>query len=74
MGNPATSPMQRYCHGDDARDGTSGCTFNWPDADDWKYFLVEGKRLPQAEYEKLQESNRQISIEGTPYTPQVEWS
>lgn len=63
------SPMHRYCHGNDAGDGVAGCDFNWPDEDDWKHFLVEGKKLPQAEFAALQERIRQTSVEGTPYTP-----
>ena len=61
--------MDRYCHGNDAGDGAAGCDFKWPDEHDWKYFLVEGKRLTQSEYAALQERNRKISVEGTPYTP-----
>lgn len=65
--NPATSRMHRYCHGDDAKDGIAGCTFNWPNEDDWRYFLVDGRKLTQEEYRRVQEAVRQLSIEGLPH-------
>jgi hypothetical protein len=61
---PVTSRMHRYCHGDDAGDGVAGCTFNWPDEDDWKYFLVDGIRLSETAYASVQEEDRKIQIEG----------
>lgn len=66
-GNPGASPMHRYCHGDDAGDGAVGCIFDWPDEDDWKYFLVNGVKLSKSEYALIQEQIRGLSIEGGPY-------
>jgi len=66
---PAISSMHRYCHGNDAGDGIAGCGFNWHDKDDWKYFLVDGKKLTQAEFEVIEQRIRGISVEGKPYEP-----
>lgn len=67
---PATSPMHRYCHGADGGDGQAGCTFDWPDEDDWKYFLVEGKRLSKEDFAAHMNMIRSTPIEAFPYNPQ----
>lgn len=66
--HPATSRMRRYCHGNDAGDGMHGCKFNWSDEDDWKYFLVDGRKLSKPEYLEVQEQIRRLMVEGKPYT------
>jgi hypothetical protein len=58
--------MHRNCHGDDADDGVDGCKFNWPDEDDWKYFLVEGRKLTRQEHEAIRAKIRGMSVEGYP--------
>lgn len=65
--DPLNKPMHRYCHGNDAGDGQAGCKFDWPDTDDWKYFLVNGARLSQADYKAFRDRLRGMSIEGRPY-------
>jgi len=65
--SPAVSRMHRYCHGDDAEDGIAGCTFNWPEEDDWRYFLVDGQKLTQEEFRRVEEEIRHLSIEGIPH-------
>lgn len=57
-------PMRRSCHGDDARDGTAGCRFDWPDKDDWKHFLLDGARLTEKEYAALMAEIRRIPLAG----------
>lgn len=69
---PAASSMHRYCHGNDAGDGVAGCKFNWPDEDDWKYFLVDGKKLNQKEFAAVEERIRSLSVEGNPYPDGLE--
>lgn len=63
----AHGPMHRYCHGNDAGDGVHGCTFNWPDIEDWKYFLVNGIKLSQEGHDAFREKLRNISVEGKPW-------
>lgn len=51
--NPS-GPLERFCHGDDAHDGKAGCRFNWPEKDDWKHFICNGKKLGSPEeYETI---------------------
>ena len=64
--NPSGA-MHRYCHGDDAQDGIAGCTFNWPEEEDWRYFLVDGCKLTQEEFARVQEAIRRLSIPGRPH-------
>lgn len=63
----ADGPMHRYCHGNDAGDSIVGCTFNWPDKDDWRYFLVDGKKVSAEEWAAVEAKIRGISVEGRPY-------
>lgn len=63
--NPA-GPVHRYCHGNDAHDGHSGCMFEWWDADDWKYFLVDGAKLGRAAFKKTMKEIMETPIEGLP--------
>ena len=67
--DPIGGPMHRLCHGNDAGDGRSGCNFGWWDRDDWKFFLVEGKRLTQPKYAALEAEIRKIAVVGQPYKP-----
>ena len=65
-GNPM-GPMHRYCHGNDAGNGKAGCQFNWPEADDWKYFLVNCIKLSKEGHNAFREKLRRISVEGKPW-------
>lgn len=65
-------PLHRYCHGNDAGDGRAGCKFSWPEKDDWKHFLLNGKKLGSPEeYEAALEAVRPGPICGMgPLFPQ----
>jgi len=56
--------MHRYCHGNDAGDGVAGCIFDWPDKDDWKYFLVAGVKLTAKDYAASEAKIRSMIVEG----------
>ncbi len=54
--------MQRHCHG---IRGQGGCGFSWPDMDDWKYSLHEGKGFAtREEYEALMAKIRSTPVVG----------
>lgn len=55
------APMHRYCHG--FVKGV-GCRFNWPDKDDWKYFLVDDAKLTAEEYAAVEAKIRSIPVIG----------
>jgi hypothetical protein len=55
----------RCCHGDDAQDGRHGCRFTFPEKDDWKYFLCNGKKIEtSAEYDIIMEKIRSTPAYG----------
>lgn len=62
--DPINGPTHRYCHGNDAGDGRTGCTFNWPDIDDWKFFLVDGMQFSKEEHRAFRERLRRKSVRG----------
>lgn len=65
-----SGPLERFCHGDDAKDGRAGCRFSWHERDDWKYFSCNGKKVATArEYEAIMEKIRSTPSYGTHYLP-----
>lgn len=69
FGSAATTPdpggsLHRYCHGNSAGDGRAGCRFNWPEKNDWKYFLANGRKLGEAEYQAILDQMRRTPVCG----------
>ncbi len=69
IGTNPDGPMHRRCKGNrSGRDaeGRDGCTFEWGEHEDWKYFHHKGQFLSQADYNAVMEKLRNTPFEAHP--------
>lgn len=71
QGETQDDPMIRFCHG---LNGQQHCGFSWPEADDWKYMLVDGAKLDEVEFGIVDARIRNtpveaVGLDGKPWTP-----
>jgi hypothetical protein len=63
LGRDPNGPMVRHCHG---RNGPLGCEFSWPEAEDWRYMIVDGAKLDVHEFEAVMARVRRTPVAVTP--------
>jgi hypothetical protein len=63
LGRDPNGPLIRNCH---SRIGDTCCPFSWPEADDWKYTLVDGAKLDVHEFEAVMARIRRTPEIGIP--------
>ncbi len=66
IGTNPDGPMHRSCKGNRNGTGREGCTFQWDNHEDWKYFHHKGQFLAKAEYNAVMEKLRNTPLEVHP--------